>query len=67
MLRARGVEKFNTAAKAKDVPGKDAAKEDFKNSAESMEKALAAQRDHASKALTAASVFTAAPVWRATR
>src|SRR5918993_2749718 len=49
VLRARGVEKFNAAAKAKDLPGKDAAKEDFKNSAEHMEKALAAQRDHAAK------------------
>lgn len=49
VLRARGVEKYNAAAKAKDVPGKEAAKADFKNSAESMEKALAAQREHASK------------------
>ena len=49
VLRARGVEKYNAAAKAKDVPGKEAAKADFKTSAESMEKALAAQREHASK------------------
>ena len=49
VLRSRGVEKFNAAAKAKDVPGKDAAKEDFKNSAESMEKALSSYRDHAAK------------------
>lgn len=49
VLRARGVEKFNTAAKAKDVPGKEAAKEDFKNSSESMEKALTAFRANASK------------------
>jgi tetratricopeptide (TPR) repeat protein len=54
VLRARGVEKFNAAVKAKDQPGKDAAKEDFKNSAEGMEKALAAQRDHASKSAGAA-------------
>jgi len=58
VLRARGVEKFNAAAKAKDVPGKEAAKEDFKNSAESMEKALAAQRDHAAKNAGAAAPAT---------
>ncbi len=49
VLRARGVEKYNAAAKAKDVPGKEAAKADFKNSAESMEKALTSHREQASK------------------
>ena len=53
-LRARGVDKFNAAAKAKDVPGKEAAKQDFKNSAESMEKALAAFREHTAKNAAAA-------------
>lgn len=48
-LRARGVDKFNVAAKAKDVPGKEAAKQDFKNSAESMEKALVAYRANSAK------------------
>jgi tetratricopeptide (TPR) repeat protein len=43
-LRARGVEKFNAATKAKDVPGKEAARQDFKDSAASAEKAVAALR-----------------------
>jgi tetratricopeptide (TPR) repeat protein len=53
-FRTRGVDKFNTAAKAKDVPGKDAAKQDLKASAEGMEKALTAFRQNTTKSAGAA-------------
>jgi tetratricopeptide (TPR) repeat protein len=48
-LRARGVDKYNAAIKAKDNAGKDAARNDFKGSAESAEKAVAAYHEGASK------------------
>jgi tetratricopeptide (TPR) repeat protein len=43
-LRARGVDRFNAATKAKDVAGKEAARQDFKDSTESAEKAVTALR-----------------------
>ncbi len=48
-LRARAVDKFNAAMKAKDQAGKDAARADFQASAESAEKAVAILRQNASK------------------
>lgn len=40
-LRARGVDRFNTAAKAKDQAGKDAAKKDFQDSVAALDTAVA--------------------------
>ncbi|HEX8070512.1 MAG TPA: carboxypeptidase-like regulatory domain-containing protein [Pyrinomonadaceae bacterium] len=48
-LRARGVDKYNAGIKAKDNAVKDAARGDFKESAESAEKAVTAFREGASK------------------
>ncbi len=48
-LRLRGVDKFNTAAKAKDQAGKEAARGEFKAAAESSEKAVANYRQQATK------------------
>lgn len=41
-LRRRSVDRFNAAAKAKDQPGKEAARADFKTAVESSEKAVTA-------------------------
>jgi tetratricopeptide (TPR) repeat protein len=43
-LRSRGVDKYNTAAKAKDQAGKDAARADLKLATETMEKAISLYR-----------------------
>lgn len=43
-LRSRAVDKYNTAAKAKDQAGKDAARADLKLSTETAEKAIATYR-----------------------
>ena len=59
-LRIRAVDKFNTAAKAKDKAGTDAAKADFKNAAESSDKAVKLYREQQGKAGAAAGA-TAAP------
>lgn len=40
-LRARGVDRFNAAAKAKDAAGRDAAKKDFQDAVTSLDAALA--------------------------
>jgi tetratricopeptide (TPR) repeat protein len=57
-LRIRAVEKYNTAAKAKDKAGTDAAKADFKNAAESADKAVKFYRE---KQGTAGAAPAAAP------
>ncbi|HEX7177659.1 MAG TPA: tetratricopeptide repeat protein [Pyrinomonadaceae bacterium] len=44
-LRIRAVEKYNTAAKAKDKAGTEAARADFKNAAESADKAVKFYRE----------------------
>lgn len=49
VLRARGVERYNAAVKAKDTPGKEAARADFKMASEENEKAIAAYREGAAK------------------
>ncbi|MDQ3133414.1 MAG: tetratricopeptide repeat protein [Acidobacteriota bacterium] len=49
VLRARGVDRYNVAVKAKDTPGKEAARADFKMAAEENEKAIAAHRENAAK------------------
>ncbi len=48
-LRRRSVDRFNAAAKAKDQPGKEAARADFKAAVESSEKAVTAYRALKSK------------------
>jgi tetratricopeptide (TPR) repeat protein len=48
-LRARGVDRFNAAIKARDNAGKEAARNDFKAATESAEKSVAAYREAASK------------------
>ncbi len=53
-LRSRGVDKYNVAVKAKDQPGKEAARNDFKASAETAEKAVTVFRANAAKSKTAA-------------
>jgi tetratricopeptide (TPR) repeat protein len=52
-LRTRGVDKYNTAIKAKDNAGKDAAREDFKQAADMAEKAVVNFRQNASKSAAA--------------
>ena len=46
-LRSRGVDRYNAAVKAKDVAGKEAARNDFKAAAETAEKAVSALRARA--------------------
>ncbi|MGH9916385.1 MAG: tetratricopeptide repeat protein, partial [Pyrinomonadaceae bacterium] len=48
-LRARAVDKFNTASSTKDAAGKDAARADLKAAAEAAEKSIAVARDDPSK------------------
>lgn len=48
-LRMRAVDKYNVAAKSKDKAGLDAAKTDFKNAAESADKAVKFYREQQSK------------------
>jgi len=54
-LRTRGVDKYNTAAKAKDQAGKDSARADLKLSTETMEKAMSAYRTPQADRVAAAS------------
>ncbi|MBA3247615.1 MAG: tetratricopeptide repeat protein [Pyrinomonadaceae bacterium] len=49
VLRARGVERYNAAVKAKDTAAKEAAKEDFKAATEANEKAVSTYREFTSK------------------
>ncbi|CAN5157856.1 hypothetical protein BH18ACI2_BH18ACI2_17570 [soil metagenome] len=49
VLRARGVERYNAAVKAKDTAAKEAAKEDFKAATEANEKAVSTYRECTSK------------------
>ncbi|MDQ3755478.1 MAG: tetratricopeptide repeat protein [Acidobacteriota bacterium] len=49
VLRARGVERYNAAVKAKDTAAKESAKEDFKAATEANEKAVSTYREFTSK------------------
>lgn len=49
VLRARGVERYNAAVKAKDTAAKETAKEDFKAATEANEKAVSTYREFTSK------------------
>lgn len=48
-LQLRGIDKYNTAVKAKDSAGREAAKADFKSATESAEKSVTLYRDVISK------------------